>query len=36
MKKSALRAISWVALLTLVAKGLGMVRDILQIGRAHV
>lgn len=30
MKKSALRAISWVALLTLVAKGLGMVRDILQ------
>lgn len=30
MKKSALRAISWVALLTLAAKGLGMVRDILQ------
>ena len=30
MKKSALRAISWVALLTLIAKGLGMVRDILQ------
>lgn len=30
MKKSALRAISWVALLTLAAKGLGMLRDILQ------
>lgn len=30
MKKSALSAISWVALLTLIAKGLGMVRDILQ------
>lgn len=30
MKKSALRAISWVALLTLASKGLGMVRDILQ------
>ena len=30
MKKSALRAISWVALLTLISKGLGMVRDILQ------
>lgn len=30
MKKSALRAISWVALLTVAAKGLGMVRDILQ------
>lgn len=30
MKKSALRAISWVALLTLIAKGLGMARDILQ------
>ena len=35
MKKSALRAISWVALLTLIAKGLGMARDILQ-ARAFV
>ena len=30
MKRSAMSVISWVALLTLIAKGLGMVRDILQ------
>ncbi|MBQ7936243.1 MAG: hypothetical protein IJ333_07860, partial [Clostridia bacterium] len=30
MKKNALHAISLVAILTLIAKGLGMVRDILQ------
>ena len=29
MKKSALSAISWVALLTLIAKGLGIARDTL-------